>query len=193
MGVRCETDRETRQFLIMGVRGKQYRNQTQLHEWLAKITFNYLSGVCTQRGLVWRQEHTIHNGMRPDAVAFCSLQMQHEERIIGKMGYNDLMFIFESKVTYSDFKNTFNGSGEYKNQPYANVHFLVIPKGFSSIYDLSMMPDYWGILEPNVSALHMIKPPKYIDIGRLFFLEAAYSILHKWGWNYTLLERNIEL
>lgn len=182
----------------MAVKGKQYRNQTQLHEWLSEKTFNFLYKMCTQRGLIWRQEHTIHNGMRPDAVGFCSLQFQYEKLFAttDRKNWNserviDFMFVFESKISYSDYKSSFNGSGQWKEKPYANFHFLVVPKDFSKTYDLSNLPDYWGILEPKISALQIIKMPQYINIDRLFFLEAAYSILFKWGIEKQILERNI--
>jgi len=169
----------------MSIKNRQYRNQTQLHEWLTKQTLPFLSNMATARGLIWRQEHTIHNGMRPDAVGFCSLQIQYEKmlykRRVDWKNASDYIFIFETKVSYSDFKNSFNGNGEWKEKPYANFHFLVVPKDFSKAYDLSNLPDYWGILEPKVSALQIIKPPEFISIERLFFLEAAYTILFKWA------------
>lgn len=217
--------------MIMAVRGILYRNQTALHEWLTKKTFDFTANRATQRGFIWRQEHTIHNGMRPDAIAFCSLQLQYYHEITGK-GYprdgeiynrmkekgfnfapedfnkdeyikaqgeclneyydninNEFMIVFESKISYSDFKNSFNGNGKWKEQPYAHYHFLVCPKDFSKTYDLSSMPDYWGIIEPNPIALKIIRLPKYINIDRLFFLEAAYTILFKWGHVKYLLER----
>ena len=55
---------------------------------------------------------------------------------------------------------------------------------------MSNLPDYWGILEPKVSALQIIKMPKYFEIDRTFFLEAAYTILFKWG--KTFLQLNHE-
>jgi hypothetical protein len=184
----------------MGVKGIQYRNQTQLHEWLTKQTLNFLADKVTQRGVIWRQEHTIHNGMRPDAVAFCSLQLHYESVFgllqrpdVAQINSQDLMFVFESKVSYSDYKNSFNGSGEWKEQPYANFHFLVCPKDFSSTYDLSGLPDYWGILEPDPRALKIKRLPKYINIDRLFFLEAAYTILFKWGRTLNLLKLEQEM
>lgn len=215
----------------MAVKGIQYRNQTQLHEWLTKITCDFIANRATQRGVIWRQEHTIHNGMRPDAIAFCSLQQQYYHEITGK-GYprdgeilkimtengfdsnpevfnkdeylqaqckalneyydnveNEFMIVFETKISYSDFKSSFNGSGSWKEQPYAHYHFLVCPKDFSATYDLSAMPDYWGILEPNPRALKIIRLPKYNKIDRNFFLEAAYTILFKWGRTLSILER----
>jgi len=167
----------------MSIKNRQYRNQTQLHEWLTKQTLYFLSNMATARGLIWRQEHTIHNGMRPDAVGFCSLQMQYDKMFRNKdhVIISDYLFIFETKVSYSDFKNSFNGDGEWKEKPYANFHFLVVPKGFSKTYNLSNLPNYWGVLEPKVSALQIIKPPEFIPIERLFFLEAAYTILFKWA------------
>jgi len=182
----------------MSIINPQYRNQTVLHEWLSKQTLPFLSQMATARGLIWRQEHTIHNGMRPDAIGFCSLQMSYEDRFNkgNRLGINgefipDYMFVFESKVSYSDYKNSFNGDGQLKEKPYANFHFLVVPKGFTKAYDLSTLPDYWGILEPKVSALQIIKYPKYIEIDRLFFLEAAYTILFKWGRTLNLIEREL--
>jgi len=212
----------------MGVKGTQYRNQSQLHEWLTKKTYDFLAYRVTQRGIIWRQEHTIHNGMRPDAVAFCSLQNKYYEEITGKeyprdymvreimaeLGFdfskrhidckewvkyqgmavnkyfgieNEFMIVFETKVSYSDYRNSFNGSGEYKEKPYANLHFLVFPEGFTKAYTLLKdsckikPPDHWGILEPSPRALKIIKLPKYVGIERNFFLEAAYTILFKWG------------
>lgn len=174
----------------MAVRGAQYRNQTALHEWLAKQTYNFLKYRCTNRGVVWRQEHTLHNGMRPDAVAFCSLQMGYADRMIGRSHRSrhdaeDIMFVFESKVSYADFKSTFNGDGKWKEKPFANMHYLVVPKDFSKVYDMSALPEYWGILEPKTSALRIVRNAKFIGIDRLFFLEAAYTILFKReGWSY---------
>ena len=164
----------------MGIRNRQYRNQTQLHEWLTKQSLYFLSNMATARGLIWRQEHTIHNGMRPDAIGFCSLQLQYGKMFKTNETWGDLMFVFETKISYSDFLNTFKGRGEYKEKPYANFHFLIIPKKFIETYDLSNLPDYWGILEPNRSALQIKKLPKYIEMDRLFFLEAAYTVLFKW-------------
>lgn len=181
----------------MGVRGLRHNNQTVLHQQLTERTFNFLHSMCTARGLIWRDEHTLHNGMRPDAVGFCSLQQHYERLFTNTDKYEcnivpDYMFVFESKVTYSDFKNSFNGSGEWKEKPYANFHFLVLPKGFHDAYDLSKLPDYWGILEPKVSALQIIKYPKYIQIDRIFFLEAAYTILFKWGRTFHFLEKDLQ-
>jgi hypothetical protein len=215
----------------MAVKGIQYRNQTALHEWLTKKTFDFLCNMVTQRGIVWRQEHTIHNGMRPDAIAFCSLQSQYYNQITGRpyprdgeikrriheKGFsfdnfdqeeylkirdiclneyydnidNEFLIVFETKISYSDFKSSFNGDGKWKEQPYAHFHFLVCPAGFSKTYDLSTMPDYWGVLEPNPRALKIIRLPKHHKIERLFFLEAAYTILFKWGRELNLLEREL--
>lgn len=178
----------------MGVRGRQYRNQTALHEWLSKLTYNFLRYRCTARGVIWRQEHTLHTGMRPDAVAFCSLQMGYADRMIGKSHLNnldaqDIMFAFESKASYSDFKTTFNGDGAGKEVPYANLHYLVVPKGFSELYDLETLPEHWGILEPNVSALHIVRHAKFVEMDRLYFLEAAYTMLFKWVKISSMLDR----
>lgn len=179
----------------MGVKNQQYRNQSTLHEWLSKSSSNFLRNMATQKGLVWRQEHTMHNGMRPDAIGICSLQYRFEKELRkykdnpqgyfndAREGYisGDYLFIFESKVTYADFKNTFNGDGEYKESPYANFHYLIIPNGFNDAYDLSNLPDYWGILHPDPRALKVIRNPTYVDIDRMFFLEAAYTMLSKWN------------
>lgn len=178
----------------MGIRG--FRNQSELHEYLSKATFKFMLNMCTQKGLVWRQEHTIQNGMRPDAICFCGLQMNYEKKHFGKdirTGRRgevtlDHMFIFESKVSYSDYKNSFNGSGEYKEKPYANFHYLVLPKDFSKEHDLSDLPDYWGILELNRSALKVVKYASFIEIDYVFFLEAAYTILFKWKKTFQKLE-----
>lgn len=183
----------------MGIKGRQYRNQTQLHEWLTERTLHFLHSMCTARGLIWRQEHTIHNGMRPDAIGFCSLQSRFEKQFAGRSRdcfnwkeTDDFMFVFETKISYSDFKNSFNGSGEWKEKPYANFHFLVVPKDFSSTFDLSAMPEYWGILEPNPEALKIIRYPQYFKIERDFFLEAAYTILFKWGRTFNHLSHQME-
>jgi hypothetical protein len=168
----------------MGVRGR--RNQSELHESLAKETRQFLLNISTARGIIWRQEHTLHNGMRPDAVGFCSLQIKYEEKFQARLidyrsneRVTDFMFVFEAKASYPDFKNTFNGNGEYKEKPYANFHFLVVPKGLSENYDLSTLPHYWGILEQKRKALHIIRIPKYIELNRIYFLESAYSMLFK--------------
>lgn len=185
----------------MGVKGRQYRNQSALHEWLTNGSFNFLRNMATQKGLVWRQEHTIHNGMRPDATGICSLQGSFEREIRrtsndlkdknNKYFSEDYLFAFESKVTYADFKATFNGDGKHKEQPYANFHYLIVPRDFHEAYDLSSLPDYWGILHPNPRALKVIRHPKYVGIDRLFFLEAAYTMLSKWNiemFNHTEVE-----
>ena len=173
----------------MAVKGSQYRNQSQLHEWLTKLTLQFLYNMATQRGVIWRQEHTIHNGMRPDAVGFCDLQDRFKRNL--KERQFDFMFVFETKVSYADYKNSFNGKGEWKEKPYSHFHFLVVPKGFSETYDLSNLPDYWGILEPDRTALHIKKSAKFVNLDRLFFLESAYTILFKWGRSLNLIEREL--
>ena len=105
---------------------------------------------------------------------------------------NEFMIVFETKVSYSDFKSSFNGKGEWKEQPYANIHFLVCPKDFLFSFDLKGLPDYWGIIEPDPQALKIIRLPKVLKIDRLFFLEAAYTILFKWGKTLSHLEHDTE-
>jgi hypothetical protein len=183
----------------MGVLNRQYRNQTALHEWLASMSYNFLLKMATQRGIVWRQEHTIHNGMRPDAVGFASLGSRFYRELFADQikpkyatdDYPDLMFVFEAKTSYTDFKSSFNGDGEWKEQPYGNFHYLIVPKGFTEAYDLSALPDYWGVLEPKRTALHVKKNPRYVEIDRLFLLEAAYTILFKWGITKQRIENKI--
>lgn len=195
---------------------RKRKNQSLLHQQLTDKTEAWLNKLVTLRGLVWRDEHQLHTGLKPDATAFCSLQLRHyceylnvepvystevHKRMNLKRGDiytkelyiktsnelcaeryyadNEFMIIFESKVSMSDFNNTFKNGNHSKNNVYANFHFLVIPKGFSDKNKLEKLPSYWGILEQSGVGLRLKKLPKYTKIDRTYFLEAAYTMLFK--------------
>ncbi len=198
---------------------RKRKNESLLHQQLTDKTEAWLNKLVTRRGLVWREEHQIHTGLKPDATAFCSLQLKHyceylrvdpvlsaeiynrinlkrtkvnlkeynklynkiSNEICDERYYadNEFMIIFESKASITDFNNTFKNKINIKNNIYANIHFLVIPKGFSSKYRLHELPNYWGILEQSGVGLKLIKLPTYTKIDRAYFLEAAYTMLFK--------------
>ncbi len=198
---------------------RKRKNESMLHQQLTEKTKAWLNKLVTQRGMVWRDEHQLQTGLKPDATAFCSLQLRHYCEYLGvepvlsteiyssinfkrtrnnlieyKAAYdmvsdeickeryyadNEFMIVFESKVSITDFNNTFKNGNHLKNNVYANFHFLVIPKGFSNKYKLEKLPEYWGILEQSGVGLKLIKLPKYTKIDRAYFLEAAYTMLFK--------------
>ena len=203
-------------------------NQTELHYELTRKTERWLSYKTTGRGLIWKQEFSLLNGIRPDAVAFCDLQEKYFEfftkvivnwnllrskkqfickEFISKIAKdnnerkqviqqriskidklenefgvpeNRFMFIFETKVSLPDYKNTFELDNHTvsKLKSFANFHFLVVPKNFIK-ENLITEPQMYGILEESGKGLKLVKSPPYFCMEELNFYKNAYNMLFR--------------
>ncbi len=96
---------------------------------------------------------------------------------------NRFMFAFETKVNKSDFDNTFKYERHKpsKKQPFANFHFLVMPKKFDDYVQLDLLPEWYGILEQAGSGLSIRKMPVYKTVGEIDFYMNAYNMLFRWS------------
>lgn len=90
------------------------------------------------------------------------------------------MFIFETKITVSDYNNTFITDNHIisKLYPFANFHFLVIPKNFLQENKI-VAPEMYGILKESGGGLQMIKKPPFFKMDELDFYKNAYNMLFR--------------
>lgn len=206
------------------------KNQSNFHYNLTQKTKSWLYSKVTQKGLRWKQEFTLINGARPDAVAFCNLQgrffKKFTDMVVDWDSYdrkvdaiskrylflinetvdkkkrtelisekwnkiedirkefnvpeNRFMFIFETKITVSDYNNTFMYDNHTisKLSPFANFHFLVIPKKLLRENNI-VVPEIYGILEDSGRGLRMIRKPPFFKINELDFYKNAYNMLFR--------------
>ncbi|MFA5376550.1 MAG: hypothetical protein WC455_12460 [Dehalococcoidia bacterium] len=152
----------------------------------------WLGAKVTGRGMRGATEVILGNGYVADAVAICSLQMRfyHEflqlKPIICTAGHitaeqqaelssrveDDFIFVFESKVSRSDFLATFKTNGT-RHEPIGNIHFLVSPKDLC----VDELPDWWGWLIPAGNGLTIKKMPRYIRQSNSTRDSIAHSLL----------------
>lgn len=95
---------------------------------------------------------------------------------------NRFMFVFETKVTLSDFKSTFvNGNHKVsKCEPFGNFHFLVCSsKLFKDNLIIHTLPDFYGILKESGKGLRIMRMSKYRQMDELDFYKNAYNMMFR--------------
>lgn len=158
--------------------------KSDLHIELAHRSLVWLDVKATQRGIRGCEEVILDDGYVVDAAAIGALQEKWERLLVGKEvkiytdpeHVDDYSFVFESKVSRSDFMNTFkrgNHTGD-RLKAIANFHFIVTPKG---LVTHSEVPEFWGLLEKSGHGLRLMKHPKYMKDTVLSLPEMAYKIL----------------
>lgn len=152
-----------------------------LHIELAQRALVWLEARATGRGIRGCEEVIISEGYVADAAAISGLQLQYEKMFLGKSrGWNhkasdDLVWIFESKVSRGDFFNTFKiEKGSNRLNPRGNFHFVVTPKGLVTADEV---PTFWGLLEQRGAGLSIIKMPDFCQLETPMLHEFAYLIL----------------
>jgi hypothetical protein len=145
--------------------------KSDLHIELARKALIWLESRATQRGIRGCEEVIIGEGYIADAVAISGLTFSQNKIFCGKgnveRNYNskvadDYSFIFESKVSRSDFQTTFGRGYESGNRRIreANFHFVVTPKGLVKPEEV---PEFWGLLEKSGAGLSIKKMAQFIE------------------------------
>lgn len=155
--------------------------KSDLHCELAQRALVWLQVRATKRGIRGCEEVIINEGYVADSAAISGLQLQYEKLFLGKSrGWNhkasdDLVWIFESKVSRGDFFNTFKiENGSNRLNPVGNFHFVVTPKGLVTPDEV---PAFWGLIEQSGQGLKISKMPQLIEITEQQLYEIAYKIL----------------
>lgn len=156
---------------------------SRLHTELAQRALIWLEGRSTGRGIRGCDEVILNDGYVADAVAICGLQLAHEKLFLGTRRESinrdaapDYVFVFESKVSRSDFIKTFKNNGHIGDRMNAegNFHFVVTPKNMVSHNEV---PAFWGLLEQSGGGLKIIKMPTYVPITNEKLRSVGYQIL----------------
>ena len=162
--------------------------KSRLHTELAQRALVWLECRATGRGIRGCDEVIIGDGYVADAAAICGLQLAHEKTFIGKhrdLAMSELapdyIFIFESKVSRSDFIKTFKNNGHLGDRlsPVGNFHFVVAPKGMVKHDEV---PTFWGLLEQSGVGLRIVKMPSYVPTTTDVLKTIGYQIL--WSIKY---------
>lgn len=160
------------------------------HIQLARKCLIWLGSRATMRGVRGTEEVKIIEGYKPDAVAICSLIHSEEKKFLkdndtGNSNFNwcefggkEFVWIFECKVSNSDFANTFKRGKHVGDRlkPLGNFHFVVTPKGMVNPNDV---PSFWGLIEESGGGLSIKKMPTYKEIS----LEQLHTIAYKILWS----------
>lgn len=156
--------------------------KSELHCELAQRALVWLEGKATGRGIRGCEEIILAEGYVADSVAISGLQIANEILFLGKRREwnsgesDDLIWVFESKVSRSDFMNTFKRSNHLGDRltPIGNFHFVVTPKGLVKPEEV---PTFWGLLERSGQGLRVTKMPELCETTKEKLYEIAYCIL----------------
>lgn len=173
--------------------------KSDLHIELARRALVWLETKATGRGIKGCEEVILDDGYVVDCAALSGLQMAHERNFVGRhkeRGFDeaadDYAFLFESKVSRSDFFNTFkrgNHRGD-RMQPKGNFHFVVTQRGLLKPEEV---PGFWGLLEQSGAGLRVAKMPAYQPLETVKLYELGYLILRsiKYG-KFSIYEAEIK-
>lgn len=145
----------------------------------------------TARGIRGGREVYVARNYVADALCVGSLQHRHYRRykpspksiadLSDAWGY--WAFLFEVKVSRSDFLSTFGPSRkplhENRHQPVASLHWVVTPAGLLSTGDRVVLPAWWGVLEQSGQGLREIRKALLRDVTQPLLDHLHYEIL----WN----------
>jgi len=153
---------------------------SEKHIVLSRMALVWLENKATQRGIRGCEEVILGNGYVCDSAAICGLQMAWEKQFVGVDRLNDAAddysFVFETKVSRSDFLKTFAKNGHIGDRliQKANFHFVVAAK---KIVSADEVPDFWGLLEESRGGLKLVKLPKYLIRTKEQLHEFGYILL----------------
>jgi hypothetical protein len=153
--------------------------QSILHSTLSSRSLSWLSSRSTGRGIRGAVEVQVDEGYVADAVALCSFQSRLWNELCVESNRDprnindDVVCLFESKVSRPDFLKTFGQRGN-RHAPIATFHWCVTPRGLCETTEL---PDFWGLLEQQGAGLRVVRHPKYqqVDLTTIHFI--GYQIL----------------
>lgn len=154
------------------------------HIELTRKALVWLKVKATARGVRGCEEVILDEGYVADGAAICGLQIQHGKKFVGDFyrerwsseTSNDYSWVFETKVSRSDFRNTFVNNGHIGNRliPIANFHFIVTPRAMLTVDDV---PTFWGLLEESGAGLSIKKMPEFNPTEDRELFKFAYKVL----------------
>ncbi len=159
-----------------------YRRLDNKHNQLADKAFPWLAQRITGKGLRGAVEVFLEKGYVVDAVFVGDYQARFAEES-GVYSSTSHIFVFEAKVSYSDFISTFGRSAKHANRrnPVGSFHWVVISKGMESEIKPYHVPYFWGILIESGKGLKEIKKPLYCAVREERYLEICHTLLWKGG------------
>lgn len=164
--------------------------KSELHIELSRRALVWLATRATNSGIRGAEEIAIKEGYIADAVALSRLKLFYEEKLINGtpviIPTPDYAFVFESKVSRSDFLATFKHDKHAGSRlsPAAHFHFIVTPPKLLSITEI---PSFWGLLEQYGSGITLKKLPTFHNLPNNELYEIAYTLLRSTRWSkYTL-------
>lgn len=148
--------------------------KSEKHIELQRMCLIWLEGLATQRGIRGCEEVIIDSGYVADAAAISGLQYGNKKKFQADQSIEDFTFVFETKVSRSDYLCTFKKADGNRHTAKANFHFVVAAKGVVSPDEV---PEMWGLLVESGRGLGLRKPPKYIHHSPERLHEFAYKLL----------------
>jgi len=156
--------------------------KSKLHIELAQRALTWLEVRATGRGIRGCEEVALAEGYVADAVAISGLTYANQQLFVGtKRDWNQkeadtYAWVFESKVSRSDFIKTFKRDGHFGSRlnPIANFHLIVCPRGMIKADEV---PEFWGLLEQRGAGLGVVKMPTMIPLDTMKLYEISYCIL----------------
>lgn len=164
-------------------------SRSELHNDLTKRALVWLHTRATNSGIRSTVEVFIREGYIADAVGIARLNLSHEIKLIGDIGNDyqtpDYAFIFETKVTRTDFFATFRHEKHLSSRmiPAGHLHFVVTPPRLVKPQEV---PEPWGLLEQRGNGLSLIKQPVFHKLKLEELYKIAYTMLRARRIKYTL-------
>jgi hypothetical protein len=167
------------------------KNQSDLHSELSHRAIRWISNKATKRGLNTGIEIPIDKGYVVDALAIGDWQLRFDEEHGSNIKrIDDLVFVFESKVSRSDYLKTFTLNGNNHDNRLSLVgsfHWIVAPMG---LIQPEEVPVNWGLLEAKDRSLSETKKPPFFIITEHQLYKTAY-LLQRYKYKYGYPE-NLE-
>lgn len=158
----------------------------------------WLEKYATNRGIRGCEEVIMRPGYVADAAAICGLQYQHYKNWIGDRKPNDFSddftWIFETKVSRSDFLKTFINDKHLGSRlsPVCNFHYIVASK---KIIAKEEVPEFWGLIEEYGRGLRIVKEAIYVPTTKEQLHEFGYTLLrsgHSAKFTYNLEIKQVQ-
>jgi len=166
------------------------------HNELTNRTRGWFRSRATHRGIRWGSEIYLTSEYVADAIALGSFQWRymtdycknsgkiirtnltefHKEDFEKDLVDGYWLCVFESKISRSDFLQTFKKNAGNRLIPKANMHWLVTPKTLIKVDEL---PKFWGLLEMSGRGLCEVRKPQICDISDEYRNEIAHNMLWK--------------
>jgi hypothetical protein len=152
------------------------KNQTYTHQALSEKSLSWAANKCTKAGNRGSIEVPIPGYGIADSLISQAIQYKYREHYQIPQGHDYAnekhIFVFESKVSYSDFMTIFPKLKQGVIP--GNFNYIVCPV---DLIKPDQLPDGWGMLQPKGSGMTEIIKPKYFEIPLIQRLEIESNIL----------------